>query len=112
MADLTPLNLADSLVSFLSLLVLYFFKQLQFRRHTLAFQFTNFVDKPNFRITKYFSVICLPYLFYSLVYQTLYHFKLRGMKEFSKKKKNNGKEGDERIQQWTNYNGATGKLDC
>ena len=47
-ADLTPLNLADSFESFLSLLVLHFFKQFQFRRHSLAFQFTNFVDKPNF----------------------------------------------------------------
>ena len=59
MADLTPLNLADSLESVLSLLVLYsepscfftlsllvlyFLKQFQFR--SLAFQFTNFVDKP------------------------------------------------------------------
>ena len=41
-ADLTPLNLTDLLESFLSLLVLYFFKQFQFRRHSLAFQFTNF----------------------------------------------------------------------
>ena len=47
-AYLTPLNLADSLESFLSLLVLYVFKQFQFRRHSLAFQFTNFVDKPKF----------------------------------------------------------------
>ena len=38
MADLTPLNLADSLESFLSLFVLSFFKQFQFRRHSLAFQ--------------------------------------------------------------------------
>ena len=45
-ADLTPLNLANSLESFLSLLVLYFFNYFQFRRHSLAFQFTNFVDKP------------------------------------------------------------------
>ena len=37
----------------------------------------------NFHIAKYFSVICLPYLFHSLVYLSLYHFKLRGMKEFS-----------------------------
>ena len=48
MADLAPLNLADSLESFLSILVSYFFKQFQFRRHSLAFQFTNFVDKPKF----------------------------------------------------------------
>ena len=38
--------------------------------HSLAFQFTNYVDKPK---AKYFSVICLPYLFHSLVYQTLYN---------------------------------------
>ena len=48
MADLTPLNLADLLESFFSLLVLYFFKQFQFIRHSLAFQFTNFDDKPIF----------------------------------------------------------------
>ena len=97
MADLTPLNLTDSLESFLSLLVLYFFKQLQFRRHSLAFQFTNFVDKPKFsNIAKYFSVICLPYLFHSLVYQMT----------------NGKKEGDEIIQQWTNYNGATGNYNA
>ena len=48
MADLTPLNLADSLESFLSLLVLYFIKQFEFITHGLAFQFTNFVDKPKF----------------------------------------------------------------
>ena len=47
-ADLTPPNFADSLESFLSLLVLYFFKRFQFRIHSLAFQFTNFVDKPKF----------------------------------------------------------------
>ena len=47
-ADLTHIHLADSLESFLSLLVLYFFKHFQFRRHSLAFQFTNFVDKPKF----------------------------------------------------------------
>ena len=47
-ADFTPLNLADSLESFLNLLVLHFFKQFQFIRHSLAFQFTNFVDKPKF----------------------------------------------------------------
>ena len=50
MADLTPLNLADSLESFLSLLVLYFFKQFQFRRHSLAFQFTNLVDTGKNRV--------------------------------------------------------------
>ena len=59
----------------------------------------------NFLRAKYFSVLCLPYLFHSLVYQTLYHFKLKGMKELST---NGKKEGDEIIQQWTNYNGATG----
>ena len=32
----------------LSLVFWNFFKQFQFRRHSLAFQFTNFVDKPNF----------------------------------------------------------------
>ena len=47
-AHFTPLNLADWLESFPSHFVLYFFKQFQFRRHTLAFQFTNFVDKPKF----------------------------------------------------------------
>ena len=47
-ADLTPLNLTDYLESFLSLLVLYSFKQFPFRRHSLAFQFTNFVNKLNF----------------------------------------------------------------
>ena len=40
------LNVADSLDSFLSCLVLHFFKPFYFRRHSLAFQFINFVDKP------------------------------------------------------------------
>ena len=53
-----------------------------------------------FHIAKYFSVSYLPYLFHSLVYQTLYHFKLRGT--------NGKKKGDERTQQWSNYNGETG----
>ena len=51
-AHLTPLNLADWLESFLSLLVLYFFKQFQFRRLSLDLQLTNFVDKPKFHIAK------------------------------------------------------------
>ena len=82
MADLTPANLADSLESFLSLLDLYFFFR-NFNSEDIAWlsslqpRLTNL----NFHIAKYFSsVICLPYLFHSLVYQTLYHFKLRGMK--------------------------------
>ena len=48
MADLAPLNLADSLESLLSFLVLDFFKQFQFRKYSSAFQFTNLVDKPKF----------------------------------------------------------------
>ena len=48
MADLTPLNLFDSLESFLTLLVLYFVKQFEFITHSFAFQFTNFVDKIKF----------------------------------------------------------------
>ena len=103
MADLTPLNLIDSLETFLSLFVFALFQAISTQKHSLAFQFTTFVDKPKF--SKYFSVICLPYLFRSLVYQTLYNFKIRVMKEFS-----NGpmdKEGDEIIQQWTNYNSST-----
>ena len=91
MVDLTPLNLTDSLETFLSLFVYAHFQAISIQKHSLAFQFTTFVDKP--KCSKYFSVICLPYLFHSLVYQTLYHFKLRGIKEFS-----NGpmdkKEGD------------------
>ena len=43
--------------------------------------YTNFVDKPKFSYS--FSVMCLPYLFHSLVHQTLYYLKLREMKEFS-----------------------------
>ena len=51
MADLTPLNLADLLESFVSLLVLYFFKHFQFIRPTsFAFQYTNFIDKPKFSL--------------------------------------------------------------
>ena len=62
MADLTPLNLADLLESFLSLLVLYYFKQFQFRLSSVQTLLTNL----NFHIaSKYFSVICLPYLFQS-----------------------------------------------
>ena len=48
MADLAPLNLADSLETLLRLLFLHFFKQFEFSRHSLAFQFTNFVDKSKF----------------------------------------------------------------
>ena len=48
--------------------------------HSLVFQFTNVVDKPKFSYS--FSVICLPYLFHNLVYQTLHNLKLRGI-EFS-----------------------------
>ena len=63
----------------------------------------------NFHIAKYSSVISLPYLFHSLVYQTLYHFKLRGIKEFSNGPMESRRERDETIQQWTNFNGAIGK---
>ena len=67
MTDHTPLNLTDSLESFLSLLVFAFFQAISIQKTCiLAFQFTNFVDKC---IAKYFSVVCLPYLFHSLVYQ-------------------------------------------
>ena len=83
MADLTPINLADSLESFLSLLVLYFFKQFQFRNIAWLSSLQTLLTNRNFHITKYFSVICLPYLFHSLVYQILSNFKLRGIKEFN-----------------------------
>ena len=40
---------------------------------------------------------------------TLYHFKLRGIKEFSNGPMESRRERDETIQQWTNFNGAIGK---
>ena len=76
MVDLTPLNLADSLESFLSLLVLYFFKQDIAWLSSLQTLLTNL----NFRIAKYLSVICLPYLFLIKPFITL---NSEGVKEFS-----------------------------
>ena len=49
---------------------------------------------------KYFSVICLPYIFHSLFIKP-FNFELRGMKEFTAMDQWM-KGGDERIQQWTN----------
>ena len=60
MADLTPLNLADSLESFLSLLVLYFFKQFQSEDIAWLSSSQILLSNLNFHIAKYFSVICLP----------------------------------------------------
>ena len=110
MADLTPLNLADTLESYLSLLVLYLFN---FNSEDIAWlsHLQTFLTNLNFHIANSFSVICLPYLFHSLVYQTLYHFELRGMRKFSSWI-NGKKEGDEIIQQWTNFNGATKGKSC
>ena len=105
MADLTPLNLADTLESFLSLLVLYFSSNFNSEDIAWLSHLQTLLTNLNFHIANYFSVICLPYLFHSLVYQILYHFELRGMRKFSSWI-NGKKEGDERIQQWTNYNGA------
>ena len=94
------------------------FELFRFRRHSLAFQFINFVDKPKFSYS--FSVICLPYLFHSLVYQTLYNLKIRGMKEFSngqmdeRREFNNGPMDERRrgVKEFSNglTNGATGIL--
>ena len=78
----------------MSLLIFALFHQ--FRRHSLAFQLQSLWTNLNFDIAKYFSVICLPYLFHSLVYQTHYHFKLRGMKEFSNGSKDERRRGGER----------------
>ena len=69
--DLTPLNLTDSLDSFLSLLVMYFFKQFQFRRHCLASSLQTLLTNLNFHIAKYFYVICLPCLFLIKLFITL-----------------------------------------
>ena len=84
-ADLTPLKLADSLECFLSLLVLYFSSN--FNSEDLAWlsSLQTLLTNLNLHIAKHFSVICDLFAvpFHSLVYQTLYHFKLRGMKEFS-----------------------------
>ena len=99
MADLTPLNLADSLESFLNFfVVLYFFKHFCFPVQTLL---TNL----NFHIAKYFSAICLLYLFHNLVYQTLCNFKLRGMKDFSSgpMKRRRGMKSFSNGLTWTNY---------
>ena len=80
--------------------------------------YTNFVDKSKFSYS--FFVICLPYLLHSLVYQTLYNLKPREMKEFSngqmdeRREFSNGPIDERRrgMKEWTNYNGATGILDC
>ena len=63
MADLTPLNLADSLESFLSLVVLHFFKQFLFRDIACLSSLQTLLTNLNFNIAEYFFVICLPYLF-------------------------------------------------
>ena len=83
MAELTPLHRTDSLEIFLSLLFLHFFQQFQFRRHSLTFQFTKFVDKP---IPKYFGVFDLPYFFHSTnpLLRGMKELRRRGRKEFSK----------------------------
>ena len=83
MVDLTHLNLADSLESFLSLLVLHFSSNFNSEDIAWLSSLQTLLTNLNFHIAKYFSVICLPYLYHSLVYQTLHHFKLRGTKEFS-----------------------------
>ena len=82
-ADLTPLSLADSFESFLSLLVLYFSSNFYSEDIAWLSSLQTWLTNLNFHTAKYFSVICLPYLFHSLVYQNLYNLKLRGMKEFS-----------------------------
>ena len=90
MADLIPPNLADSLESFLSLLVCTFSSNFNSEDIAWLSSVQTLLTNLNFHIAIYFSVICLPYLFHSLVYQTLYHFKLRGMKEFSSGPKGGG----------------------
>ena len=85
MAQFTPLYLSDSLIGeFSEPFFLQFFKQFPFRRYSLAFQFTNFVDKPKYSYGYLNTfVIGLPDLFHNLVYPTFNNFTLRGMKEFS-----------------------------
>ena len=85
MADLALLNLAGSLESFLNLLFFYLSSNLNSADIVWLSSLQTLLTNLNFHIAKYFSVICLPYLFHSLVYQTLYHFKLRGIKVFSSK---------------------------
>ena len=71
MVDLTPLNLTDLLESFLSLLVFAPFQKISNSEDiTWLFSLQTLLTNLNFHIAKYFSVICLPYLFHSLVYQT------------------------------------------
>ena len=50
MADLTPLNLADPLESFLSLLALHFFKQFQFREIAWLSSLQTLLTNLNFHI--------------------------------------------------------------
>ena len=57
----------------------------------------------NFSIAKYFSVICLPYLFQSNPLSLLTQRDER-IQQWT----NGKKEGGEIIQHWTNYKGATG----
>ena len=52
MADPTLLSLADLLESFLSLLVLHFFKQFQFRRLAWLSSLQTLLTNPNFHIAK------------------------------------------------------------
>ena len=64
-ADLTPLNLADSLESFLSLLVCAFSSNFNSEDIAWLSSLQTLLTNLNFHIAKYFSVICLPYLFQS-----------------------------------------------
>ena len=79
MADLTPLNVADSLEFSEPFLCTY---SSNFNSEDIAWHSSlqSLLTNLNVYIAKYFSVICLLYLFNSLFYQTLYHFKLREMK--------------------------------
>ena len=64
-ADLTPLNLADSLESFLSLLVLYFSSNFNSEDIAWLSSIQTLLTNQNVHIAIYFSVICFLYLFQS-----------------------------------------------
>ena len=66
MADLTPLNLTDSPLETFHVFAL--FQAISIQKTSLAFLLQTLLTNLNFHIAKYF------------VYQTLYNFKLRGMK--------------------------------
>ena len=79
MVDLTPPNLTDSLENYLSLLVFVLFQAISNSENIASLSsLQTLLTNLNFHIAKYFSVICLLYLFHSLVYQTFITLNSKG----------------------------------